>query len=394
MKGKIPALLFSLVLGATALIVSVPQTRMFLLLLALIPLLAILFSALIPRWIILDRNESEIFSRRFQSFSVEFSVKNRSPFPIPPFLVSDRTENIYTRNAPVFRISLRPFETRVLSYQAEGNERGLFRCGPLVCSGKDPFRLFSWSKVCEKRTPALIYPATLSTFVHYRNGTPVGTIKSRSPLYEDNTRFESVRPYREGDNPRKINWKATARTNRIMITEFESSLSLPITLLLNFDERDYLTRFRSDMLEKGVEAAASLAHHFTAKRETVRFFTNGVLPETPEKPTLLITPSGFGSDKSIMRALASLKPVSQGTRFGDFIEGLPVLQHKSRLFIISPPLDPSQNNSLIRYGGKSGGCLILLMDFDSSPDKKTLLSIPGWTHITLMSRGKEPLHEA
>jgi uncharacterized protein (DUF58 family) len=395
MKAKIPALLFSLVVFSAALLVNVPQTRVFLFILSLVPFVSVVLSGLIPRWIILEREEKEISINRFKPFSIELTLINKSPFPIQPFLVSDRIDNLYTKDPPVFLIGLAPFEKKTISYLAEGNERGFFTIGPAECSGKDTLRFFSWKKGSRQKVKVLILPATIPVLLLDSGGSPGGMIHNRSPLNEDTTRYESVRPYREGDNIRRINWKATARLNRLMTTEYESSLSIPVAVFLNFDEQDFKTRYKTDMLEKAVEAAASLAYEYSGKKQNVSFFSNGMLPDGSGSPVCMVPPAGTDFYIPIVKNLALLKNSTTCLPFTDLVSLYGTATRRSRVFLITPFLSPEKNNLLFEnFHRTSQYFFIHLSDFDTAPAEKQFVSLRGIHNIVIKTRGKEPLHES
>lgn len=394
MKSRVAVFIFGVILLGFSLVVSVPQTRMFLLLLSMIPLLSVFMAGLIPHWIHIERDEKEIGINRFKPFTIEFSVRNTSPFPIPPFMIYDKTDNIYTREKPVFLTRLRPFEKKTFRYTAEGNERGLYTFGPIECSGKDSMGFFSWKKGSHQTVKALIYPASVPVFFTDTGGRPGGSIKSRSPINEDPTRYEAIRPYREGDNLKRINWKASARMNRLMTTEYEASLHLPVTIFLNFNEQDYATRFRYDMMEKGVEAAASLVLDYSQKKQPVRLVTNGTIPGTNGQPVQLVSPQGSDYQLPLLRTLALLKPAVNPRSFRDLILSQKSFLHQGRAFLITPFLQQETYFKLLENWGKSGKALFLhLADFDTQLQEDRFTGLRGMKSLIIKSRAKEVLHD-
>ena len=55
----------------------------------------------------------------------------------------------------------------------------------------------------------------------------------KSPYVGSGIEFAQSRPYQEGDSVRQIDWKVTARTDKVYIKEFESQRGMPCYLLLD-----------------------------------------------------------------------------------------------------------------------------------------------------------------
>ena len=89
-----------------------------------------------------------------------------------------------------------------------------------------------------------MYPTTALAQIKTPGGIPLGTLVTSNPLYEDLTRSRSIRDYQRGDEPRRINWKVSARTGNLMVNEFESTISYPLMVFLNLAPEEYSLRTR------------------------------------------------------------------------------------------------------------------------------------------------------
>jgi hypothetical protein len=105
---------------------------------------------------------------------------------------------------------------------------------------------------------------------------------SSNPLYEDITRRRSLRPYHRGDDPRRINWKISARkstpsfygmyssggtTSSLMVNEFDATASYPVMIFLNVDRDDYPIKKQVVFIERAIEAAAALCLKASRERQ-------------------------------------------------------------------------------------------------------------------------------
>ena len=85
------------------------------------------------------------------------------------------------------------------------------------------------------------------------------------------TEFTDIREYQSGDSMRWINWKATARKDKIMVNEFESERTGDTVIVLDVrrfykGEKEY-----EELLNHSVRAAAMLATYLSRTKNRVGF---------------------------------------------------------------------------------------------------------------------------
>jgi uncharacterized protein (DUF58 family) len=84
-----------------------------------------------------------------------------------------------------------------------------------------------------------------------------------------------LRDYQTSDDVRRVDWKATARTGQLTVREFASEDERRVTIILNRNLEEPDEEKRSERFERGVSLAASLAAHFTAEKNEIRFCVDG-----------------------------------------------------------------------------------------------------------------------
>jgi uncharacterized protein (DUF58 family) len=126
------------------------------------------------------------------------------------------------------------FQKVTRQYRMRCQERGFHRFGPVSLSSSDPF---GWLE-CEGTVPAVeslvVYPliAPLEALglssVH-----PLGEHITARRLLEDPLQVAGVRDYIQGDDPRRIHWKATARAGALRSKVYETPALHRLLLLLD-----------------------------------------------------------------------------------------------------------------------------------------------------------------
>jgi uncharacterized protein (DUF58 family) len=149
--------------------------------------------------------------------------------------------------------------------------------------------------------------------------------------------FFGVREHQQGDSPRLINWKATARHSRTFFTnEFEQERVADVGLILDARQRCYIKSKRDSLFEYAVSAAAAIAETFLNDGNRVGIFIYGRVVDW--------TFPGYGKVQSerILQILARAKPGAH--LVFDKLEHLPtrLFPAHSQLIFISPLLKDDQ----------------------------------------------------
>ena len=84
----------------------------------------------------------------------------------------------------------------------------------------------------------------------------LGEAQSRRKYMEDPFAFVQIREYTPADPMRTVNWKASARTGKLMVNTFSSVLNEQIFLYLDVEDQDVVPQEK--LVEEGISAAATL----------------------------------------------------------------------------------------------------------------------------------------
>lgn len=94
-----------------------------------------------------------------------------------------------------------------------------------------------------------------------------------SPYKGFSVEFAEYRQYTPGDDPRHIDWKVYARTDRYYVKEFEEETNLSCHLLLDCSRSMLFKSGKLSKLEYGSYLAASLAYLLSRQRDNVGLIT-------------------------------------------------------------------------------------------------------------------------
>lgn len=203
---------------------------------------------------------------------------------------------------------LGPYDLYRLQYVVYPQKRGYYQVGPLQLTSGDAMGLVGQQQRQGAAAYLTVYPRIVPlAHVPLPSRSPLGTLRHTQPIFEDPTRIIGKRDYTAGDTLRRIDWKSTAAVGRLQVKQFEPSIALETTILLNLYAPEYELRTRVDTTELAIVVAASLANWITSRKQTVGLATNGFDPLTPDM-TLHAIPGRKGRGH-LMRLLEVLARV-------------------------------------------------------------------------------------
>ena len=286
------------------------------------------------------RRDRVLRAHRLQRLEIRLFVENRSPIPLHHIFVRDNTGQLFSVQDPSSFFPLAAWERRTVRYHVESRERGDFSVGPIVISGSDPLGLFPWSKEAGETLQVIIYPRVLPVQLAHRRGLPSGKIRTQARIYEDPTRYRSIREYGPGDDTRRINWKVSARMGDLFCMEYLPALSFPVLILLNLTTEDYPVRYREHRMERAIETAASLCAAFIGLGQEVGLVTSGALPGAANHHVIPVRGTS-GQAVTVLECLAKIRPGTADFAGLLFEASLPI-PYGTRIQVVSPPLEERQ----------------------------------------------------
>jgi uncharacterized protein (DUF58 family) len=144
---------------------------------------------------------------------VQIYLENRYRFPIQTETI-DEIPHQFQRRDVLFQVAVAPGETQIIYYQLRPTKRGEYEFGALNIYAASPLGLVRRRFRYEQDRTVPVYPSFLQMrqyellAIHNRL-TEVGVKRIRRVGHS--MEFEQIRPYVPGDDPRSINWQATAR---------------------------------------------------------------------------------------------------------------------------------------------------------------------------------------
>ena len=135
------------------------------------------------------------------------------------------------------------------------------------------------------------------------NNSILGELERRKYLLEDKFVFAGIRDYQSYDSIRDVNWNASARTGKLMVNQYNETVSRNVCILLNLESEGVL--MQEDVIEQAISIAAGLAQLLIGKGINVSVTSNGCDIDTKEQ-TVIEAGSGLSHFGRINTAFARI----------------------------------------------------------------------------------------
>lgn len=278
--------------------------------------------------------------------TIEYSVKNRSPFSITSLIVINNTSKAITGSStqPI-EISLQGGETHIGREHITANRRGYYTTGDITLVSTDAFGLYSLKRRINSPTELLIYPdpKKLSSF-RISASREAGDLIINNLNFRDRSRIDFLREFRDGDSLKTVHWRQSASKESIIVKEFEKRGDANAAIFID-NSKKVLSRDVDRRLEDlEVDIALGIIGHCLDNGVKVTLIHQ-------EGKTLNRAEGSFTSDmKPFLKLLAKLS--SNGTHsISDQLEAEVIhLSRGTNIVIISPEVDLSLGRAALDLG--------------------------------------------
>jgi uncharacterized protein (DUF58 family) len=233
-------------------------------------------------------NESHVFFG--EKVVLALTIENRKFLPVPSLKIEDaihpplttvrgnENQRHIVRRDKIFSSWLLWSYQRVTHrYRLHCYARGFHICGPIKLTCSDPFGWLERDLTVAINQVLLVYPliAPIET-LGLPSIFPMGDFVGPRQLLEDPLWFAGNRQYQTGDDLRRIDWKATARTGELRSKIYESTTVRRLLVVL--DVWTYAKELHGtdmELQEYCISVATSLAIWGLDEGYTVGLLTNG-----------------------------------------------------------------------------------------------------------------------
>lgn len=256
-----------------------------------------------------------------EEIPIMVSLTNKKPVPLAWVRVEDEISDALQVVEGDIDLNVRPnvqtirhstaiawYERIRWDYRIRCTRRGLYHIGPTHIESGDPFGFLRSQMTQPHRDSLMVYPRVFPLEeLGLPAARPFGEVRAGMRIFQDPSRPSGLRDYQHGDPLKIVDWKATARSQRLLVRTFEPSASFTVILVVAVDTRaPYWGVYPPEELERVVTAAASLATYAAERQYTLGLFSNDMPVSTK---SIMTVPPSRGRDllSMMLGALATIR---------------------------------------------------------------------------------------
>jgi uncharacterized protein (DUF58 family) len=205
---------------------------------------------------------------------VDLRLEHSGTFRTAPFVLEEPVTRTMTDDhvARLPVASLSPGSTSTSGYRVPTTTRGLIELGPLRLIVTDALGIARSNSVIVGTDEIVVAPRTLPIDMPELGRGPLGRALLDSARRLGPGDFHGLREYATGDEPRSIHWRASARSDELMVKEYAVEGLHQCTVVFDASPGAHASTAN---FEHGVTAAASLVHSAMRAGLSTRFVTAG-----------------------------------------------------------------------------------------------------------------------
>ena len=308
-----------------------------------------------------------------EEFSMTLTLTNKKPVPLGRVEIRDAVPNeVEIKDAEMqgsassndkslrHSTSVAWYERIRWTHQLTCSQRGLYRLGPAKASSGDLFGFFSDERTIAGQDYFLVYPEVVPLpELGLPASRPLGDVRGGMRIFQDISRPSGIRDYQRGDPLKTVDWKTTARMQRLQVRTFEPSSTITVIICASIETTErHWEGYSPEKLEWVITAAASVATYAADHQYSLGLFSNGahILADRPIKIPANRSPEQL---TIILEALATIQPLTMSSMASQLTENARRFPIGATLVVIAAIMSPELVDAISNLGHQSYRIVLL-----------------------------------
>ncbi len=212
--------------------------------------------------------------------------------------------------------------------------RGHYKSGEVKLHIRDIFNIYSLHKTIVTPLSFKVYPQIipLKSF-KIQASQHMGELLVMDPLFQDFSSLSNLRAYQEGDPIKKIHWKASAKSDELIVKNYEERGDNEVVLVLDSHKLSYKGDDEGFIEDKLVETAAAIIDYCLKQNMKVTLYHE-------LKDEIIETKGNHrGFLKRFMDEIVGFHPIGNSLLQYNIEKLTSFIKQGSTLFILTPKLN-------------------------------------------------------
>lgn len=285
--------------------------------------------------------------------------------------------------------SLRGHQKVTRRWYTKCAKRGVFTIDNTTLTAGDLLGALTESDAFPANTRLMVFPGTINLEeAFFSTRDMLGDMTVKRFILDDPFIVKGTREYVQGDPLNKVNWRATARMQKLMVKENDFTAKKGVTVLLNVKSYplEYIDVKYKDVIELGIKVVNTVFEKSYGMGFPLRFGTNAGILSNPEE--MIFTDSAYGPEQlRYLRVVLAEIILKNRMDFPDFMEKHADEIYESQVYIISAYLDEHivKQAEVLRNKGNTVKFLILNISVDTE--------VPPGMDVFILNRDTDFLKE-
>ncbi|MGM0835300.1 MAG: DUF58 domain-containing protein [Bacillota bacterium] len=263
------------------------------------------------------------------NYEVPIMIQNASPYDVQ-FKIIDGLPQSFERPFPLSGKVDKETSVKFI-YQTKAPVRGDYQVNKMYIRYRSSLGLWEKQisislkgsiKVIPDMTQTKQFLEDAQKFLNYEG---IKIRKYKSGVGE----FSKIRSYVVGDDPRKINWRQTAKLQEVMTNEYEPEHGKHITILIDCGRMMGAELKNGNRLEKSIEAALTVTAAALQKGDYV-----AVLAFSKKVKVYIPPAKGMSHLQTILQGIYNLEVEACESNYGEILNYLQLVQKKRSLILL------------------------------------------------------------
>ena len=256
---------------------------------------------------------------------VHIRLESTYPFAVSTEVI-DEIPFVFQRRDVLFRASLSPRGEATIRYELTPTKRGVYGFGHVRVFVATRLGLAERRYTCAAPRDVKVYPSYLmlrqyELLAMSNNLTEMGIKRIRR--IGNNTDFEQIKNYVDGDDYRTINWRATARRHELMVNVYQEERSQQVYCVVDKGRMMQQTFAGMTLLDYAINASLVLSYVAVNKQDKA-----GLITFSSQFDTFVSASRQAGQMQTLLEALYAEQTRFDETDYSALLAGLS--RHVSR----------------------------------------------------------------